>query len=80
MKNRYKKHKIGTGKAPIRHTHRTAAGIEDALAVLIDVEMDLEALMLRTARAAEILRLVRAGPHEYDPERPAGLRIKIKRS
>jgi hypothetical protein len=59
-----------------RHTHRTAAGLEDAIAVLLDVERDGDALLLRIKRALEILRSVRAGPHVYDPNSPSGLRIR----
>lgn len=62
-----------------RHTHRTAAGIEDAMAALMDVERELETLSIRVGQAMEILKSVRVGPHAYDPDRPAGLRINIKR-
>jgi hypothetical protein len=64
---------------PKNHTHQTVAGVEDALAVLIDIALDLEALRLRTERAIEILKRVRSGPYAYDPEAPAGLRIVVKK-
>ncbi len=66
---------------PVRHTIRTAAGIEDALAVNLDLsrcvqelELELGALRHRAGQQAEILRQVRGGPQSYDPERPAGKR------
>lgn len=61
-----------------RHTHRTAAGIEDAIAVVLDLQTDLACLAGRVSTALEILRSVRAGPYAYDPERPAGERPKRK--
>lgn len=67
--------------AAIRLPHRTAAGVEDALAVNLDLvrqanemELELAAIRARAAQQAEILRLVREGPAAYDPERPAGRR------
>lgn len=62
-----------------RHTHRTAAGLEDAVAVLMDIARDLEALSIRISQALAILKSVRSGPHAYDPERPAGLRITLRK-
>lgn len=62
----------------IRHTHRTAAGIEDATAVLLDITSELEILMLRVTSALDILRTMRAGPHSYNPDRPAGRRLKVR--
>lgn len=57
-----------------RHTHRTEAGIEDALAVGIDLLIKQRADQARTEQLLDILRLVREGPHKYDPDRPAGKR------
>lgn len=62
-----------------RHTHRTAAGLEDAVAVLMDIARDIEALSIRVSDALSILRSVRSGPHAYDPDRPAGLRITVRK-
>jgi hypothetical protein len=79
MRTLYSKRKpLRSSGSPRRHTHRTAAGIEDALAVLLDTQQELEILRLRLDRALTILRDVRAGPHAYDPEKPAGLRLRIK--
>ena len=80
MKTRHRQHKSRPVEKVKRHTHRTAAGIEDALAVLIEIVMDFEALRLRAQRAMDILREVRAGPYAYDPEKPSGIRIKIRKS
>ena len=82
-----------------RHTHQTAAGVEDALAVLNEIVLDLDTLRLRAAQAGlsgdvilklealtrmtdyarDILKKVRSGPYAYDPERPSGLHLTIKR-
>jgi hypothetical protein len=68
---------------PKCHSHRTEAGLEDALAVNLDLvraadelEIESQVLRLRAAQQAEILRLVRKSPTAYDPERPAGARPK----
>jgi hypothetical protein len=64
-----------------RHTHCTAAGIEDAMAVTLDlvrqisdVELQLSALKQRAGQEIEILGIVRQSPHSYDPDRPCGKR------
>jgi hypothetical protein len=62
-----------------RHTHRTAAGLEDAMAILMDVLLGFDAMHSRTDQALHVLRKIREGPHSYDPEQPAGLRITIKK-
>jgi len=79
MKNRYQKRKSGKR----RHTHRVIAGLEDALAVAIDIineqARSLAYIEARARKLSEILKTVRANPQAYDPERPAGLRITITR-
>lgn len=66
-----------------RHTHRTAAALEDAIAIQRDIirvfEDTLEFVRQRVEDAQEVLRTARKGPHEYDPERPSGQRYTIKR-
>ena len=66
-----------------RHTHRTAAGLEDALAVTLDLIREYENMekftLARLHQLEEILGEVRQGPYEYDPDRPAGERPVIKR-
>ncbi len=65
----------------IRHTHATAAALEDALAVAIDIinEQARAAVYIdaRTRKLMEILKQARPGPNAYQPERPAGLRVTI---
>ena len=56
------------------HTRQTIAGIEDATAVLIDIEFEIEALKARAETARRILGATRTNPHAYDPDRPAGRR------
>lgn len=62
-----------------RHTHKTAAGIEDALAITIDLEMEIEILFARIGNLTNVLRRLREGPHSYDEDRPAGQRLTIRR-
>ncbi len=59
---------------PKRHTYSTAAGLEDAIAVLIDIRTRRHAEDIRLSQATEILRQVRSGPQNYDQDRPAGKR------
>lgn len=70
-------------KKPIRHTHKTAAGLEGAMAVLLDalrhVFTNPKYAAKRIAKAIEILRITRRSPDAYDPERPAGPRHIDKR-
>ena len=69
MKKRYPKCKqwqrVQKTSQPIRHTHATSAGIEDAIASLLYASQDLEVLSLRIEQTLRILRLVREGPHSY---------------
>jgi len=78
MKTCYPKYKKRVHTKQIRHTHRTAAGIEDATAVLLDAQTELEILALRVNRALGILRELREGPHAYEPDRPAGRRLRVR--
>jgi len=48
-----------------RHSHRTIAGLEDATAVLIDAEIEVEALMARLRTAHRIIGQTREGPEAY---------------
>ncbi len=57
-----------------RHTYPTNAGLEDALAVLLDIQFRRDAETARLNQAMDILRQVRSGPHAYDQDRPAGKR------
>lgn len=64
-----------------RHTNPTAAGLEDALAisvdVLLEVEQELQYLEARIAQLQEVLQILRSGPYAYDQDRPAGPKIRV---
>lgn len=49
-----------------RHTHRTIAGLEDATAVIIDAEIEVDALMARLQTVHRILGKTREGPESYE--------------
>ena len=82
-KQKHYKYKPLRNKKLIRHTHRTAAGLEDALAVALDLVREYEQSEVyakaRLQKLMEIIKQVRTGPHNYDPERPAGDRYEIIR-
>lgn len=50
----------------LRFTHRTVAGLEDALAVLIGAEIDADAMKARIKTAQRILGKTREGPESYE--------------
>lgn len=68
-----------SGKA---HTYATAAGLEDATAVLLELLQRKQAEEAYTAarlnQLYEITGMIRKGPHAYDPDRPAGPRPKVQ--
>lgn len=68
---------------PKRHTHATTAGLEDALAVTIDVLQEYHLSRAyteaRLKQLNEILGMVRAGPQAYDAEQPSGLLKRPKK-
>lgn len=49
-----------------RHTHRTIAGLEDAMALIIDMEIEADCLMARLRTARQILGRTREGPESYE--------------
>lgn len=61
-----------------RHTHATIAGLEDALAVSLDIIRENESSKKYTdARLSQlngILQELRSGPNNYDQNKPAGRR------
>lgn len=64
-----------------RLTHSQAAGLEDAMAVLIDANRHVEQLRVeadamdrRLEKELKILQTLREGPHAYDVNTPAGRR------
>jgi hypothetical protein len=52
-------------KEPVRHTHATINGIEDATANILNVISELEIAMFRAKRLLEILKTIRKSPHAY---------------
>ncbi len=77
-----KQGKLPSG-GPVRHTHATANGLEDALAVAWDIILESERALAfigsRTRRLVEILQSVRSGPYAYK-DHPAGPRTYKVRS
>jgi len=65
---------------PKRHTHATAAGLEDGIAIAIDLireyQSNQEYASARLQQLTGVLRQVRQGPYAYDAERPAGAKPK----
>lgn len=65
-------------RAPKRHTHQTAAGLEDALAVAVDVVLEYQSSQAyaeaRLSQLQKILQTVRTGPHSYNQDNPSGNR------
>ncbi len=53
------------GRERAHHAFNTLAAIEDATALLIDAELDLEAMRARQETALGILRVLRKGPNAY---------------
>lgn len=56
---------LGKQVKHLRFTHRTVAGLEDALAVLIDTELEAEAFQARLKTIHRILGKTREGPESY---------------
>ncbi len=67
----------------LRHTHNTAAALEDVISIQWDIintlADTLEFARQRAESAVEALKMARKGPHSYDPDRPAGRRYEIRR-
>jgi hypothetical protein len=67
-----------------RHTHATAAGLEDAIAIVLDLLMGGKADMNEYFEVSlqalyKILLEIRANPHGYNQERPSGQRLVIRK-
>jgi hypothetical protein len=69
---------------PKRHTHSTLAGIEDALAIAIDVLNEYAEsqrfAQVRMTQLQNVLKTVRSDPNGYDQDKPAGLRPERRNS
>jgi hypothetical protein len=70
LNRRLKKIEDSAGDGRVRNPHLTNAGIEDAIAVLLDVLQNREVEDLRLKQASDILRQIRANPGSYDEDRP----------
>ena len=55
-----------------RLNHKTAAAIEDAIAVLLDVQREEDYLSCRRKQLHEIMKMARTNPSSYDEDRPNG--------
>jgi hypothetical protein len=60
------------GRERSHHAYNTLKAIEDATALLIDAELDLEAMRARQETALGILRVLRKGPNEYKQKEDRG--------
>jgi diaminopimelate decarboxylase len=67
----------------IRHTHRTIAGLEDGVAIALDLLSEYDALAdyarTRLQKLTRVLQDVRKGPHNYNPDQSSGQRFGIRR-
>lgn len=61
-----------------RHTGATMAGLEDAMATLINIQYNREVDNHRLEAALNMLQSVRQGPYAYDPNRKSGEREEYK--
>lgn len=56
-----------------RHlSNRAIAGVEDATAILIDLEVENQIVNARLSNLRDVLSVLRNKPHEYNPDRPSG--------
>ena len=72
---------------PVRHTHRMAIGLEDAIAIALDIlfESDkpkhkdpLTYINQRANRLIKLLQILRIGPNSYDPDRQPQIVLRRK--
>ena len=82
MKAHYAKLKGRKAEKQVRHTHRTAAALEDALAVAWDIIHEQARALAyaesRARRVIDILQITRSGPQAYNPEQQSGKKIIIR--
>jgi hypothetical protein len=56
-----------------RHlSNRAIAGVEDATAILIDLEVENQIVNARLSNLRDVLSVLRNKPHEYNSDRPSG--------
>ena len=79
QKTLYAKRKKVLAQSGRRYSHNTVAGLEDALAVALDIIQILTGerpvITHRMKRLIEILRTLRLGPYAYDKDSPAQVRF-----
>lgn len=82
MKAHFAKLKGRHVEKQVRHTHSTAAALEDAMAVAWDIiqEQDRSKAYVegRIRRIIDILQVTRSGPRAYNPEQQPGKKIIIR--
>jgi regulator of replication initiation timing len=61
-----------------RQTGPTVAGIEDAMAAIINVQVNRDVEQVRLDAALNYLQQIRQGPYAYKPDRAAGPREEYK--
>lgn len=63
------------------HTYSTAAGLEDAIAIDLDLALNaartLQYIETRSGQLRDVLAILRQSPHSYDANRPAGRRPEV---
>lgn len=59
-----------------RLPYKVADGLEDAIAVALDLQAEIELLQTRNVQLAGILRTLRGNPSEYDSDKPNGKRTR----
>ena len=58
------------GRQRSHHSWNTVAALEDSTSLLIDAEMDVEAMKARIQTTLAILETIRQGPGAYDRNKP----------
>lgn len=66
---RYKILADAQGRERSHHSYSTVHGLEDAMALLIEHAMNLDAELARSQTALAILRQVRRSPYAYDDKK-----------
>lgn len=67
-----------TIKNRVRQTGPTLAGLEDAMAALMRVQLNREAEQVYLDASMRTLQQIRKGPYAYDPETPTGHRKEFE--
>ena len=65
-------------KNRVRQTGPTIAGLEDAMAALMRIQINREAEQVYLDASMRTLQQIRKGPYAYDPETPSGERKEFE--